>query len=150
MSSILDVWYNSECACLLYRCYLTSRVTLRYLLAFYLWHFRTYSRLIQAYLLLLRHMRTLAYLGTLCFSHSQAYSKRYASYLCSFTYLVMLCFRHIRWYLQHWIYWGIFAHIGTYFNRFIIQELGITGSNNVTQHLLFKSGFSIKSLFKFI
>ena len=141
MSSILDVWYNSECACLLYRCYPTSRVTLRYLLAFYLWHFRTYSRLIQAYLLLLRHMRTLAYLACI---------KRYALYLCNFTYLVMLCFRHIRWYLQHWIYWGIFAHIRTYFNRFIIQELGITGSNNVTQHLLFKSGFSIKSLFKFI
>ena len=42
---------------LIYRSYLTSRVTLRYLLTLYFRYFRTYLRLIQTYLFLLRHMK---------------------------------------------------------------------------------------------
>ena len=42
---------------LFYRCYLTSTVTLRYLLALYFRHFLTHSRLIQTYLFLLRHIK---------------------------------------------------------------------------------------------
>ena len=45
----------------------------------------------------------------------------------------------------------MFAHIGADFSRFKqIQDPGIAESNNIKQHLLFKSGFSFKSLFKSI
>ena len=52
LGRLIQLW----CIFLLYRCYLTSRITLRYLLAFYFRHFRTYSRIIQKHSFLLRHI----------------------------------------------------------------------------------------------
>ena len=70
------------------------------------------------------HIRILAYLGTQSFTHILAYSQSYT-------------------------YRGIFVHIRTYFSIFRhIQGPGISGSNNVNQHLLFKAVSSFKSLFK--
>ena len=45
-------------------------------LTLYFRHILAYLRLIQPYLFLSAISRTLAYLGTFCFSHTQAYSKR--------------------------------------------------------------------------
>ena len=48
-------------------------------------------------------------------------------------------------------YWAIFAHIRVCFGRFMhFQNPCITGPNSVNQNLLFKPGFSFKSLFKSI
>ena len=68
---------------------------------------------------------------------------RTLAYLCTY------CFTHIQAYLQSYTCRGIFGHIWAYFSGFrYIQNHDITGSNNVNQHLLFKSGSSFKSLFK--
>ena len=78
----------------------------------------------EPYLGRFMHIRILPYLGTQSFTHILAY-------------------------LQSYTYRGIFVHIRTYFSIFRhIQGPGINGSNNVNQHLLFKSVSSFKSLFK--
>ena len=56
--------------------------------------------------------------------------------------------KHIQAYSQSYIYHRTVIHIQAYFSRFRhIQDLCITGPNSVNQHLLFKSGSSLKSLF---
>ena len=65
--------------------------------------------------------------------------------------LGLSCFTHFQEYSLSYAYQGIFAHIRAYCSRFRhIQDCCITDPNSVKQHQLFKSGFSFKSLSRFI
>ena len=58
LGRLMQFWMRpSECA-LFHRCYLTSRVALRLSLTLYFRHTQAYSRLIQAYLVLLRYIKS--------------------------------------------------------------------------------------------
>ena len=83
------------------------------------------------------------------FVYIQDYSEP-LKYLASFGHYSRAIHAYSGRYLDRFRHIGLFTHIGTYFCIFRrIQNPGITGSNNVKQHLLFKSGSSFKSLFKF-
>ena len=64
---------------LLYKCYLTSRVTLLIFNVI----FQNYSGIFKTwpYLVLLRYVKSPGIFGTFSFSHTQAYSKRYTQFL---------------------------------------------------------------------
>ena len=80
------------------RCYLTSRVALRSLERYITDIFRHIEDLFSHIQSCYDILQVLAYLGTFCFSHTQAYSKRYTQYLSTVGHIHVYLgrFRHIQ------------------------------------------------------
>ena len=103
--------------------------------------FKTYS----AIFILVQALRTLVYLGTFRFRHTQLYSKRCTQYIGRFKVVWSpSLFRHV--------VWRIFRHIHKVTHIVVyLPTLGLSSvQSNVKQHLLFKSSSFFKSLFRSI
>ena len=89
-------------------------------LALYFRHIPDIFKTHSAIFILCQALRTLAYLGTFRFSHTQVYSKRCTAEsifqdsrsIRALACLGRLCFTYVQAYSQNYTYRGTFAHIG--------------------------------------